>query len=91
MVVATEGLLKDRRVERVDRNPSSEFGLPFECTVTLRLQETIQLLLGIAVIVNNEPDRCHRVNKQPSRTFTKEVHLFSGWPVAQTTSVALEF
>ena len=35
LVVATEGLLKNRRVERVDRRVSSEFGLPLERTVPL--------------------------------------------------------
>ena len=39
----------------------------------------------------DEPDRGRRVNKQPRRTFTKEVHLFFGWPVSQPTSITFEF
>jgi hypothetical protein len=39
----------------------------------------------------DEPDCSHCIDKQSCRTFTKQVQLFFGRPVIQSTSTALEF
>ena len=80
-----------RTIERVDCHVGLEFSLPSEYTAPLQLKETIQLLLGTIAPVVNEPDHGHHVNKQPSCTFTKNVHLLFSQPVAQSMPMTLEF